>query len=164
MRIRLPFALTFFVLLLIAAYLGLSTLQVPINDKFLHFFTFFILTVCFYWILDTTRRRVLNFTLVVCTLIGGVGSEFLQSVVTTRAFDIFDILANLIGSGLGILLCIWYHKRMLDRRRLARSAYQPVAEDEVEFDQEAQELNDITSGSSGRIKDGSDDEEEGERK
>jgi hypothetical protein len=50
---------------------------------------------------------------------------------------------------------------MLDRRRLARSTYQPVAEDEIEFDQEAQELNDITSA---RIKDGSEDEEEGGRK
>lgn len=79
----------------------------------------------------------------------------------TRAFDIFDILANLIGSGLGILLCIWYHKRMLDRRRLARSTYQPVAEDEIEFDQEAQELNDITST---RPRDGSEDGDEGGRK
>lgn len=38
--------------------------------------------VCFYWILDASRRRVVNLTMGVCTLVGGVGSEFVQSMVT----------------------------------------------------------------------------------
>lgn len=36
---------------------------------------------------------------------------------------------------------------MLERKRLAKS-YQPVAGDDVEFDQEAQELQDIEAGPS----------------
>jgi len=147
MRIRVPFAISFLGLCLVAAYLGFSQIQVPFNDKFLHFITFFILTVCFYWILDATRRRVLNFTLGICTLLGGFGSEFIQNVVTNRQFDSLDILSNLIGSGLGLLLCTWYHRRMLERKRLAKS-YQPVAADDVEFDQEVQELQDIEAGPS----------------
>lgn len=66
-----------------------------------------------------------------------------------------DILANLIGSGLAILICAWYHRRMLERKRLARNTYQPVdgsdevdldnATAEVEFDQ-GQEMADLEAG------------------
>jgi len=46
-RIRKPFALTFLALCLIAAYLGFSTLHLPVNDKFVHFVTFLVLTVSY---------------------------------------------------------------------------------------------------------------------
>ena len=46
MRIRIPFATAFLILLLLSAYLGLTSYQIPsVNDKVLHFTTFFILTV-----------------------------------------------------------------------------------------------------------------------
>lgn len=80
-RIRIPFAAAFFGLGLLSSYLGFSNVKVPVNDKFLHFFTFFVLTLCFYWILETSRRRTVNFTLGVCTLVLGIGSEFVQNVV-----------------------------------------------------------------------------------
>jgi VanZ family protein len=110
----------FFLLVLLAGYAGLTSLQVDVyvNDKVLHFVTFFVLTVVFYWILDTNRRRTLNLTLMVCTLGLGVGSEFLQHVLpNNREFDIYDVLANIIGSLAGVGLCSWYHKRMLERKR-----------------------------------------------
>ncbi len=57
-------------------------------------------------------------TLVICTLVLGVGSEFLQSFLPNdRDFDIYDIAANVAGSLLGLGLCSWYHRRMLERRR-----------------------------------------------
>lgn len=110
----------FLLLLLLAGYAGLSTLQLGnyVNDKVLHFATFFALTIVFYWIVDTNRRRTLNMTLVVCTLALGVGSEFVQSFLPNdRDFDIYDIVANVVGSLMGLALCSWYHKRMLERRR-----------------------------------------------
>jgi VanZ family protein len=126
----------FFLLCLIAAYAGLSSLQlgVYVNDKVLHCLTFFVLTVVFYWIIDTNRRRTLNVTLIVCTLIGGVGSEFLQGFLPNgREFDFYDIVANVIGSFAGLGLCSWYHKRMLERKR-QRKGYDAVAgEDEEEL-------------------------------
>ncbi|KAA8893958.1 hypothetical protein FN846DRAFT_459709 [Sphaerosporella brunnea] len=146
MRIRTPFAIAFLALCLLAAYLGFSNFHPPVNDKFLHFITFLILTVCFYWVVDTSRRRVVNFTLGVCTLTGGVGSEFVQSVVSSREFDPLDIVSNLIGSALGLLLCAWYHRRMLERRRLAKSYQSISTAEDVEFDQEAEELHDIEAG------------------
>ncbi|KAI0189510.1 hypothetical protein EV127DRAFT_104164 [Xylaria flabelliformis] len=131
MRIRLPFAGVFFVLCLLAGYAGLSSLQLDtiINDKVLHTLTFFILTVVFYWVIDTSRRRTLNLTLVVCTLILGIGSEFLQGFLPNgRNFDLYDIIANIVGSLTGLALCSWYHQRMLERKRQRR--YSTVPGDE----------------------------------
>ncbi|KAI8297244.1 hypothetical protein K4K59_003582 [Colletotrichum sp. SAR11_240] len=128
MRIRLPFAGVFFALLLVAGYAGLTSLQLGqyVNDKVLHFATFFLLTLVFYWILDTNRRRTLNLTLTVCTFVLGVGSEFLQGFLPNgREFDFYDIVANVVGSLASIGLCSWYHKRMLERKRRTKT-YAPV--------------------------------------
>lgn len=122
----------FLLLLLIAAYAGLTSIQLGqyVNDKVLHFITFFIITVVFYWVVDTNRRRVMNMTLVVCTIVLGVGSEFVQSFLDNgREFDLYDIVANVIGSLLGVGICSWYHKRMLERKRRRRYSAVP-GEDE----------------------------------
>ncbi|PCD41807.1 hypothetical protein AU210_004351 [Fusarium oxysporum f. sp. radicis-cucumerinum] len=131
MRIRLPVAGVFLLLLLIAAYAGLTSIQLGqyVNDKVLHFTTFFALTVVFYWVVDTNRRRVMNMTLVVCTIVLGIGSEFVQSFLDNgREFDLYDIIANVIGSLLGVGLCSWYHKRMLERKRRRRYSAVPGEE------------------------------------
>ena len=115
---------------LAAGYAGLTTLQIPqIDDKFLHAVTFLILTITFYWIFDTTRRRTFNFTLVTVTLGLGVCSELLQAFLPNdRQFDPLDIAANLVGSGAALGLCTIYHKRMLERKR-RRKGYAAVPED-----------------------------------
>ncbi|KAG4421394.1 hypothetical protein IFR04_005453 [Cadophora malorum] len=136
MRIRLPFAGAFLFLAATAAYAGLSSLQVDslINDKVLHFLTFFILTTCFYWILDTSRRRTLNLTLVICTGLLGVGSEFLQGFLPNgREFDFYDIVANVVGSLGALGLSSWYHMRMLERKRLAKHYQVVPGEEDLEL-------------------------------
>jgi VanZ family protein len=137
MRIRYPFAGGFLFLVLLSGYGGLSSVQVGtiVNDKVLHLVTFFLLTVVFYWILDTNRRRNLNFTLIACTLCLGVGSEFLQAIIPNgREFDVYDIVANVVGSLAGLGLCSWYHKRMLERRR-SRKQYDAVpGEDDADLE------------------------------
>ena len=102
-----------------------------IDDKVLHTLTFFLLTVVFYWILDTNRRRTLNLTLIICTAGLGIGSEFLQYLIPNngREFDLLDIVANLVGSLAGLGLCSWYHKRMLERKR-TRKQYTAVPGEE----------------------------------
>lgn len=124
-------------MLLLAGYAGLTSLHVDVyvNDKILHLLTFFLLTVVFYWILDTNRRRTLHFTLVVCTLCLGVGSEFLQGFLPNgRDFDFYDIVANVVGSLAGLGLCSWYHKRMVDRKRMQKTY---TAVPDGEFDEGA---------------------------
>ncbi|KAK3385035.1 hypothetical protein B0H63DRAFT_472209 [Podospora didyma] len=161
MKIRLPFAGVFFLLLFLAGYAGLSSLQVDahVDDKVLHFATFFALTIAFYWIIDTNRRRTLNLTLVVCTLGLGVGSEFLQALLPNgRDFDLFDLVANVIGSLAGLGLCSWYHKRMLERKRLRKYNAVPGedgGEDDLELGDgvglggDGHEEGVITAGASG---------------
>ncbi|KAI9797969.1 MAG: hypothetical protein M1833_005025 [Piccolia ochrophora] len=157
MRIRAPFAGGFLVLVLLSAYVGLAKVQIPqTNDKVLHFVDFFLLTLCFYWVLDTSRRRSLNFTLTVCTVCLGIGSEFLQALLpNNRLFDPYDIAANLLGSLSALGLCSWYHKRMLERKRLAKQYHVvPGEDDDVELGGDigspaAQETG-ITAGPPGR--------------
>ncbi|KAI9771503.1 MAG: hypothetical protein M1840_002123 [Geoglossum simile] len=134
MRIRIPFAGAFAFLLLTFAYLGLSSVQnTLVNDKALHYACFFALTICFYWVLDTSRRRATNFTLAVCTAILGFGSEILQGILPNgRTFDPYDILCNILGSLSALALCTWYHKRMLERKRLARHYHMVAGSDEEE--------------------------------
>lgn len=137
MRIRLPFAGVFFLLCLLAGYAGLSSLQLEtyVDDKVLHVFTFLVLTVVFYWILDTNRRRTLHLTVVFCTLILGIGSEILQGFLPNgRTFDLYDIVANIVGSLCGVGLCSWYHQRMLERKRQRRAYNAVPGEDEADVE------------------------------
>ncbi|KAJ5561785.1 hypothetical protein N7535_003755 [Penicillium sp. DV-2018c] len=142
MRIRYPFAGAFVVLLFLAGYIGLlphsasSSIpsQLQPNDKFLHLVIFFLLTVTFYWILDTTRRRTLHVTLLVCTIGLGVGSEVVQgSIPNGRDFDLYDILANVVGSLSAVGLCGWYHRRMMERRRQSRYGLMEDGTEDVEL-------------------------------
>ncbi|EFX00814.1 vanz-like protein [Grosmannia clavigera kw1407] len=133
MRIRWPFVGAFCVLLVVAGYAGLSSLQLGhlINDKLLHLVTFFVLSVVFYWIVDTNRRRALNLAVGVCVFGLGIGSEVLQAVIPNngREFDVMDIAANMLGSFVGVTLCTIYHKRMLERKRLRRYTAVPGEDD-----------------------------------
>lgn len=72
----------------------------------------------FYWILETSRRRLIHLTLILITGLLAIFSEILQAFLPNdRDFDPFDILANVLGSGLALAACSWYHRRMLERRR-----------------------------------------------
>ncbi|KAF2200545.1 hypothetical protein GQ43DRAFT_346858, partial [Delitschia confertaspora ATCC 74209] len=136
MRIRKSFAGAFIGLCLIAALAGFSPSEYQLpqykqSDKLLHFITFFLVTVTFYWILETSRRKVVQLTISVCTIGLGLSSEIIQSLLPNgRQFDPYDIVANILGSGLAVALCNWYHKRMLERKRAARG-YAAVAGDDV---------------------------------
>lgn len=55
------------------------------SDKVLHFVAFFLLSITFYWILETSRRKVLQFTFLVCTLGLGVASEVVQGLLPVSA-------------------------------------------------------------------------------
>lgn len=75
----------------------------------------------FYWILETSRRRVIHLTLLTCTAGLCIGSEVIQALLPNgKDFDPFDILANVTGSACALALCSWYHKRMLERKRKSK--------------------------------------------
>ena len=58
-----------------------------------------------------SRNRIIVIAFLYCLFLG-VGIEFMQSVfVAGRLGDIFDVLANVIGSSIGILVMIAQSKR-----------------------------------------------------
>ncbi|KAF2225236.1 hypothetical protein BDZ85DRAFT_182768, partial [Elsinoe ampelina] len=129
----------FAVLMCASAYLGLAPVTIPSymqSDKALHTITFFLLTLCFYWILETSRRRAVHYTMLACTVGLAIGSEVAQGLLPNgREFDPYDIAANVVGSGGALLICSWYHKRMLERRRAAKTYNLVPGEDqEVEVE------------------------------
>ncbi|KAK8217980.1 hypothetical protein IWZ01DRAFT_133561 [Phyllosticta capitalensis] len=158
MRIRKAPAGGFAAIGLLAAAGGFGRQQIPSykqSDKALHFITFFLITLCFYWIIETNRRRVLHLTLFVCPLLLGVGSEVVQGLLPNdRQFDPWDILANAIGSISAIAVCSWYHKRMLERRRQAKLYHAVPGEDNDEVDLELGEGANSRGQESGVIREG----------
>ncbi|OQO01689.1 hypothetical protein B0A48_12726 [Cryoendolithus antarcticus] len=143
------FPAAFTLLSLASAYLGLSTQKLPQygqSDKGLHFLTFFLLTLTFYWILETSRRRLINLTLLVCTAGLSIGSEIIQALLPNgRLFDPYDILANVLGSGAALWLCAWYHRRMLERKRRGKG-YGVVSAEEGEEGEVDVELGEVGEG------------------
>jgi hypothetical protein len=51
-----------------------------------------------------------------------------------RRFDLYDIVANIVGSLAGLGLCSWYHQRMLERRRVRRQYNAVPGEDEDDLE------------------------------
>ncbi|KAK4100382.1 hypothetical protein N658DRAFT_567498 [Parathielavia hyrcaniae] len=149
MRIRLPFAGTFATLLLLATYTTLlspatsstSPLPTQFNPLLLHALTLLALTTSFYWSLDTTRRRILHLTLLVCGGGLGVGSEVLRAAVISFSssgggggFEVLNVIANLVGMLAGLGLCAWYHRRMVERKRLRKYTAVPTGEGEEDLE------------------------------
>lgn len=61
---------------------------------------------------------MLNLTFIVVTIGLGLSSEAVQAIIPNgRVFDVYDFVANIVGSVFALGLCTLYHKRMLDRRR-----------------------------------------------
>ncbi|KAH9935689.1 uncharacterized protein B0H18DRAFT_420511 [Fomitopsis serialis] len=139
--------------MLILAFLGFTNAAhgLPINDKLLHFFCLSLATGVFYFIFDVEEdaRRVwfwrsapLIFTGITCFFLGGIVSEFVQSLLPVRykQFQIGDVAANLLGSSLGLYIAYHLERYYRNRREISR-LYQPLQfdadeeEDDIEIDE-----------------------------
>ncbi|KAL9935015.1 hypothetical protein V8E36_006091 [Tilletia maclaganii] len=145
-RIRVVFLLLNVVVLAMLGLLGFhphAQEYVTINDKALHFLSFFVATCLCYGLFDVdeSARRIwvwrhfpLLFSLITCLLVGSIGSEFVQALLPFKTFDPLDIVANLVGSSLGLVLSYHAERRYRARRELER-LYQPLdADDEDAFE------------------------------
>ncbi|EMG49504.1 hypothetical protein G210_5728 [Candida maltosa Xu316] len=123
------FHIVFVVTLIGAGYLGFASIHLP-HDKLIHFSTFCILTIEFYFIFDTHYKslKVLRYiTLLLCTFGGSVSSEIIQNAVNpTRIFDVYDILANVIGSLVGLGLCIGFMTWKKNKAKKDRIRYRQL--------------------------------------
>lgn len=137
LRIRPAFVLLNILILLLLGILGFhprGQLLIRLNDKLLHFIGFFLATSMFYMIWDVDeparasylwRNASLILTSVTCFLVGGIGSEIVQSLLPYKVFQWGDIAANLLGGALGLWFSYQLEKRYRARRELER-LYAPL--------------------------------------
>jgi len=125
--------------MLMLAMLGFTNFSrsLPLHDKLLHFMCFSLATGVFYFIFDVEEdaRRIwfwrhsgLIFTAIVCFFFGGIVSEIVQSMLPYKTFDFGDIIANLLGSGMG-LYAAYYMERYYRHRREISRLYRPLNTD-----------------------------------
>lgn len=158
LRIRPALVLGTFLALLVLSLLGfhptlashLTPAAVPWSDKLLHFICFGIATALFYscWVVEEHARRVTFWrywnelvSLIGFTLVGGIGSEFVQALLPYKSFQIGDVVANLLGSGLAVLVMHHYSRearRAAELRRLYVHLDQisPEDDDDEDYDEE----------------------------
>jgi len=81
-------------------------------------------------------------TAFLCFILGGVVSEFVQSLLPYKTFDFGDVVANLLGSGLGLFIS-FHAERYYRRRREISRLYKPLYDDMS--DQEDEEMGPSSS-------------------
>ncbi|KAF8578022.1 hypothetical protein K439DRAFT_1648899 [Ramaria rubella] len=153
-RLRPWFLLFTSLIMVLLAFLGFTNFvqQLPLNDrcaysldssssyfvKILHFLCLGIATGVFYfiWDVDEDARRIwiwrnsgLILTGVVCFFFGGIVSEIVQSMLPYKQFDIWDVIANLSGSALGLWVSYHLERYYRHRREISR-LYRPLSAEE----------------------------------
>ncbi|MDC0338723.1 VanZ family protein [Flavobacteriales bacterium] len=81
-------------------------------DKLVHFTLYLVLLILIgkglvsYFQSSYSRNRIIALSFLYCLFLG-IGVEFIQSVfVAGRLGDFFDVLANAIGSSIGVLILL----------------------------------------------------------
>ncbi|KAJ3834617.1 hypothetical protein F5878DRAFT_630054 [Lentinula raphanica] len=150
-RLR-PWFIVFTVIIMFClAILGFTNVShyFPLNDKFLHFICFLIATTVFYFVFDVDEeyRRIwfwrhsgLIITGFLCFFCGGILSEFVQAMLPYKEFQIGDVIANLLGSSLGLYAAYHMERYYRHRREISR-LYRPL-----DMDALSDEDDDDTAG------------------
>lgn len=76
---------------------------IDIDDKILHFASYFVLTV---WFSGLYGRRAYYALIAVIVVALGAALDLMQSATATRYYEFFDILANAAGALVGLALSI----------------------------------------------------------
>jgi len=66
------------------------------------------------------------FTVFVCLFLGGIVSEFVQSMLPHKTFQFGDVVANLLGSGIGLYVAYHLERYYRQRREILR-LYRPLS-------------------------------------
>ncbi|KAG9102226.1 hypothetical protein FS749_011655 [Ceratobasidium sp. UAMH 11750] len=138
-RVRPWFVGFTFALMLLLSLLGFTSFAHGImNDKLEHFLGIGTATALFYLMFDVEEdaRRIwiwrhfpMISTFLTCFLLGGVISEIVQSLFPNKTFQVGDILANLLGSTVGLYAAYMIERHHRHRREIAR-LYQPLGQGE----------------------------------
>ncbi|KAI0075749.1 hypothetical protein K474DRAFT_1646117 [Panus rudis PR-1116 ss-1] len=140
-RLRPWFLVFTCLIMLLLAFLGFTNIThgLPLNDKLLHFFCLMFATAVFYFMFDVEEdaRRIwiwrhapLIFTGTICFFFGGIVSEFVQSMLPYKEFQFGDVVANLLGSSIGLYVAYHLERYYRHRREISR-LYRPLDTDSL---------------------------------
>ena len=92
--------------------------DLPGNDKTIHFLFYFVLTLLWYVALERKyKNRLLKFLIVGASIIYGIIIEILQGVLTqNRQADVYDALANSVGAFLALLVIFWLNSKTFQNK------------------------------------------------
>ncbi|KAF7428276.1 hypothetical protein PC9H_007497 [Pleurotus ostreatus] len=154
-RLRPWFLVLTTLVMIILAFLGFTNFAhaLPLNDKILHFVCFMLATGVFYFIFDVEEeaRRIwfwrhanMLLTGFICFFCGGIMSEFVQSMLPYKEFQFGDVVANLMGSSVGLYVAYHLEKYYRYRREIAR-LYRPIETDYSSDDSEDEDSFSMTA-------------------
>jgi len=132
--------------MVLLALLGFTNV-LPLNGQLLHFLCFCLATGIFYFIVDVEEeaRRIwfwrhsgLIFTVITCFFCGGILSEVVHSLLPYKEFEFGNVVANLLGSSVGLFAAYHMERHYRYRREIAR-LYRPVNTDSLSEDDDDDE-------------------------
>ncbi len=125
----MPVCLYCAVIFIQSSYPSVAHLRdVPFGDKYMHILGYSLLGFLFFRAFRSsrpgTRRMVLSLLSISASTAYGISDEFHQYFVPYRSADVLDVIADMIGSGFGVMLyflladksdtlfagCFWFEK------------------------------------------------------
>ena len=87
----------------IGSLLPAGDVQIVLNDKLLHFVSYFVLTIWF----SGLYGRIGYYAFIAVVVIAlGAALDLMQTTTATRTFDLFDVFANAGGALVGFVLSL----------------------------------------------------------
>lgn len=120
-RNLIAFALFWTIAVTIASLISFNSMpkvEVPGNDKTVHFIFYFVFTLLWYFALEKKiKKGSLKFVIVGAAIIYGIIIEVLQGVLTQdRQADIYDALANSGGAIVALLVIFWLNIKTFEKK------------------------------------------------
>jgi len=107
-NIWMTLGIVYTISIMVVSFLPLTGMETISHiDIVVHFIIYFIHAFSF---LQISKRIKI---IVILGVILGISIEILQPIISTRFFDYFDILANILGSFTGGLLALKYNRVLL---------------------------------------------------
>ncbi|MFY0651424.1 MAG: VanZ family protein [Cyclobacteriaceae bacterium] len=79
-------------------------IDIPHFDKVGHFGLFFILSLLLYYPIKSYDHKFKWLFFWCYNIIMGMGTEYIQTFIPNRSGDVFDFIANMLGTGIGLFV------------------------------------------------------------
>jgi len=94
------------------------SIRIEIEDKVAHFGEYMVLgflTARAFWGHNQQKSKTFLYTSGICTAFG-IFDEIHQAIIPNRTTDVFDMLADMLGTVAGSVIAIWWYSRKSGKR------------------------------------------------